>query len=127
MFRSAVRLSVVPSSPTGQQQQLSINSPYSLLRMIYRSVDICVKSRHAKRFLKKRTIESWRAHRGEVDPDRQRFVLERAGSFLQMLHTPKTPQPGVPIVFQLSRAEAERQKDLQREALAKSAKDRKTR
>ena len=121
-----MRFSTVPHSPTGQQQQLSIDTPYSLLRMIYRSIDITVKSRHAKRFLKKRTVDSWRAHREETDPDRQRFVLERAGSFLQMLHTPKSPQPGMPVVFQLSRVQAEKDKEENRAALAKSAKDRKS-
>lgn len=126
MFRTPVRFSAIPHSPTGQQQQLSIDTPYSLLRMIYRSIDITVKSRHAKRFLKKRTVDSWRAHREEADPDRQRFVLERAGSFLQMLHTPKSPQPGMPVVFQLSRIQAEKEKEESRAALAKSAKDRKS-
>nr|CCC90007.1 hypothetical protein, unlikely [Trypanosoma congolense IL3000] len=89
-----------------QQQVLEINSAYSLLRMCYRSIDIKVKSRHARQFLQRRLIEQWRAHCRETDPEKQRFLMDHAGAFLQALHSPRNPKPGETITFQLSRRQA---------------------
>ncbi|AAZ10733.1 hypothetical protein, conserved [Trypanosoma brucei brucei TREU927] len=89
-----------------QQQVLEINSAYSLLRMCYRSIDIKVKSRHARQFLQRRLMEQWHVHCRETDPEKQRFLMDHAGAFLQALHSPRNPKPGEPIVFQLSRRQA---------------------
>lgn len=86
-----------------QQKVLSISSPLSLLRMCYRSIDITVKSRHARAFLKKELIANWAEKKNETDPAKQRFYMDLAGSFLQALHTEKNPKPGAPVEFQLSR------------------------
>jgi ribonuclease D len=86
---------------------LDVNSAYSLLRISYRSIDIKVKSRHARNFLKRRLIEQWRENRAEQDHRKQRFLMERAGIFLQALHAPLTENAGKePVVFQLSRVKA---------------------
>lgn len=90
---------------------LDIRSPTSLLRMLLRSVDICVKSRHAKNYLRKRVMLQWRVGRDETDPDRQRFLMERAGAFLQILHTSKLPTGAESVRFQLSRVEALKEKE----------------
>ncbi|CCW60732.1 unnamed protein product [Phytomonas sp. EM1] len=86
-----------------QQKVLEIKSPLSLLRMCYRSIDICVKSRHARNFFKKRLIEQWAEKSKETDPEKMRFYMDLAGSFLQALHTERNPKPGMVINFQLSR------------------------
>lgn len=86
-----------------QQKVLTIESPLSLLRMCYRSIDITVKSRHARAFLKKELIQHWEEKKNESDPAKQRFNMDLAGSFLQALHTDKLPKPGAPVQFQLSR------------------------
>lgn len=93
-----------------QQQVLDINSAMSLLRMCYRSIDIRVNSRHARNFLKKRLIEQWAQKSKETDPDKQRFYMDLAGSFLQALHTDRNPKPGKAIFFQLSRRVAHEEK-----------------
>lgn len=95
-----------------QQQSLEIGSAMSLLRMCYRSIDICVKPRHGRTFLKKRLIESWRENRAEPNTHKQRFLMERGGAFLQTLHTSRTPNASTVVVFQLSRVEAQRQKEI---------------
>lgn len=86
-----------------QQKVLTLNSPMSLLRMCYRSIDITVKSRHARAFLKKELIQHWEKKKNETDPVKQRFNMDLAGSFLQALHTDKLPKPGATVEFQLSR------------------------
>ncbi|KPI84876.1 hypothetical protein ABL78_6058 [Leptomonas seymouri] len=86
-----------------QQRVLDITSPLSLLRMCYRSIDITVKSRHARNFLKKRLIEQWAEKSKETNPEKQRFYMDLAGSFLQALHTERNPKPGKVVTFQLSR------------------------
>ncbi|KAG8341770.1 hypothetical protein ERJ75_000707200 [Trypanosoma vivax] len=98
----------VPSTihTNAQQQVLEITSAYSLLRMCYRSIDIKVKSRHARQFLQRRLIEQWRLHCQETDPEKQRFLMDHAGAFLQALHSPRSPKPGEPITFHLSRRQA---------------------
>jgi hypothetical protein len=98
-----------------QQRVLEINSPLSLLRMCYRSIDITVKSRHARNFLKKRLIEQWAEKRKETNPEKQRFYMDLAGSFLQALHTERNPKPGKVVVFQLSRRAAYEAKLAERE------------
>lgn len=99
-----------------QQKVLEINSPMALLRMCYRSIDITVKSRHARNFLKKRLIEQWSEKSKETNPEKQRFYMDLAGSFLQALHTERSPKPGKVVVFQLSRQVAYEQKLAEREA-----------
>ncbi|KAK7196258.1 hypothetical protein NESM_000561500 [Novymonas esmeraldas] len=101
-----------------QQRVLEINSPMSLLRMCYRSIDITVKSRHARIFLKKQLIEQWAVKSKETDPERQRFYMDLAGSFLQALHTERNPKPGKVVSFQLSRQVAYEQKLAEREKSA---------
>lgn len=96
------------STPTGthmnsQQQVLEINSAYCLLRMCYRSIDIKIRSRHARNFLKKRLITQWAEKSKETDPQKQRLYMDLAGSFLQALHTDRNPKPNTPVSFQLSR------------------------
>lgn len=86
-----------------QQKVLSIDSPLSLLRMCYRSIDITVKSRHGRSFLKKELIQQWSELKNESDPAKQRFYMDLAGSFLQALHTDRQPKPGGVVTFQLSR------------------------
>lgn len=104
-----------------QQPVLQIDSAFGLLRMCYRSIDITVKSRHGRNFLKKRLITQWRDHRGEQDPEKQRFLMDHAASFLQALHTPKNPDPSKIIVFQLSRVEALKEKERQEQLEAASS------
>lgn len=101
-----------------QQRVLEINSPMSLLRMCYRSIDITVKSRHARTFLKKRLMEQWAAKCKEPNPEKQRFYMDLAGSFLQALHTERNPKPGKVVNFQLSRQVAYEQKLADREKSA---------
>ncbi|TPP40219.1 hypothetical protein CGC21_26865 [Leishmania donovani] len=101
-----------------QQRVLEINSPMSLLRMCYRSIDIKVKSRHARSFLKKRLMEQWAEKCKETNPDKQRFYMDLAGSFLQALHTERNPKPGKAVNFQLSRQVAYEQKLADREKSA---------
>ncbi|KAG5468379.1 hypothetical protein LSCM1_02359 [Leishmania martiniquensis] len=101
-----------------QQRVLEISSPMSLLRMCYRSIDITVKSRHARTFLKKRLIEEWARKRMEANPAKQRFYMDLAGSFLQALHTERNPKPGKVVNFQLSRQIAYEQKMAEREKSA---------
>ncbi|KAG5468791.1 hypothetical protein CUR178_01627 [Leishmania enriettii] len=132
---AAVRLTTAPRSGAGvtaaavgagcsgqhmnsQQRVLEINSPMSLLRMCYRSIDITVKSRHARIFLKKRLIELWAEKKNETDPEKQRFYMDLAGSFLQALHTERNPKPGKVVSFQLSRRVAYEQKMAEREESA---------
>lgn len=98
-----------------QQKVLSIDSPLALLRMCYRSIDITVKSRHARAFLKKELIERWAEKKDEKDPAKQRFYMDLAGSFLQALHTERQPKPGAVVEFQLSRRVAY-EKELQERA-----------
>ncbi|KAH9577457.1 hypothetical protein LSM04_006209 [Trypanosoma melophagium] len=98
--------SAPPPSTNAQQEVLQITSAYSLLRMCYRSIDIKVKSRHARQFLQRRLIEQWHEHRHETDTEKQRFLMDHAGSFLQALHSPRNPKPGESITFQLSRRKA---------------------
>eukprot|EP00744_Colponema_vietnamica_P019060 GILI01026948.1.p1 GENE.GILI01026948.1~~GILI01026948.1.p1 ORF type:complete len:136 (+),score=17.39 GILI01026948.1:79-486(+) len=98
------------TAPIGNQT-LDIRSPTALLRMLIRSIDICVKSRHAKNFMRKRLMVQWRMGRDEIDPDRQRFLMERAGAFLQILHTTRTPTGAESVQFQLSRIEAAKVKE----------------
>lgn len=93
-----------------QQEVLEINSPTALLRMCYRSIDIRVESRQARSFLKKRLIEQWAEKSKETNPEKQRFYMDLAGSFLQALHTDRNPKPGKPIQFQLSRRVAYEQR-----------------
>ncbi|ORC93733.1 uncharacterized protein TM35_000016100 [Trypanosoma theileri] len=108
MLRRTSSLFASPSPPStnAQQEVLQITSAYSLLRMCYRSIDIKVKSRHARQFLQRRLIEQWREHRHETDPEKQRFLMDHAGSFLQALHSQRNPKPGESITFQLSRRKA---------------------
>ncbi|GET92399.1 hypothetical protein, conserved [Leishmania tarentolae] len=130
--RAALRLATTPHAGTGvtavtgggggsgqhmnsQQRVLEINSPMSLLRMCYRSVDITVKSRHARTFLKKRLIDQWAEKCKETNPEKQRFYMDLAGSFLQALHTERNPKPGKVVNFQLSRQVAYEQKLADRE------------
>lgn len=94
-----------------QQPLVQIDSAYGLLRMCYRSIDIQVKSRHGRNFLKKRLITQWRQHRLEEDPEKQRFLMDHAASFFQALHMPKNPDPNKVVVFQLSRAAALKEKE----------------
>ena len=123
MFRFAtLRLAAAAGAGAGagqnmssQQRVLEINSPLSLLRMCYRSIDITVKSRHARNFLKKRLIEQWAEKSKETNPDKQRFYMDLAGSFLQALHTERNPKPGKVVVFQLSRRVAYEAKLAERE------------
>lgn len=106
MFRRGVSLCAASASGehlNSQQKVLSIESPLSLLRMCYRSIDITVKSRHARSFLKKLLIERWSEKKGETDPAKQRFNMDLAGSFLQALHSDRHPKPGASVSFQLSR------------------------
>ncbi|CCW66462.1 unnamed protein product [Phytomonas sp. Hart1] len=93
-----------------QQKVLDINSPLSLLRMCYRSIDICVKSRHARNFFKKRLIDQWAEKSKETNPEKIRFYMDLAGSFLQALHTDRTPKPGMVVKFNLSRRIAHEKK-----------------
>lgn len=95
--------SPTPQHMNSQQQVLNISSPLALLRMCYRSIDITVKSRHARAFLKKELISHWAQKKNETDPAKQRFYMDLAGSFLQALHTDKNPKPGAVVQFQLSR------------------------
>lgn len=101
-----------------QQRVLEINSPLSLLRMCYRSIDITVKSRHARTFLKKRLVEQWAEKSKETNPEKQRFYMDLAGSFLQALHTERSPKPGKAVTFQLSRQLAYEQKLAEQEKSA---------
>ncbi|CBZ30441.1 conserved hypothetical protein [Leishmania mexicana MHOM/GT/2001/U1103] len=101
-----------------QQRVLEIKSPMSLLRMCYRSIDITVKSRHARAFLKKRLMEQWAEKCKETNPEKQRFYMDLAGSFLQALHTERNPKPGKVVNFQLSRQVAYEQKLADREKSA---------
>lgn len=89
-----------------QQPILQIDSAYGLLRMCHRSIDIHVKSRQARNFLKRRLMDQWRNHCKEQDPEKQRFLMDHAASFLQVLHMPKHPDPSQIVVFQLSRVKA---------------------
>ncbi|CAM38637.1 conserved hypothetical protein [Leishmania braziliensis MHOM/BR/75/M2904] len=98
-----------------QQRVLQINSPMSLLRMCYRSIDITVKSRHARTFLKKQLMRQWAERSKETNPAKQRFYMDLAGSFLQALHTERNPKPGKIVNFQLSRQVAYEQKLAERE------------
>ncbi|KAG5494064.1 hypothetical protein JKF63_01898 [Porcisia hertigi] len=98
-----------------QQRVLEISSPMSLLRMCYRSIDITVKSRHARTFLKKQLMEQWAEKSKETNPEKQRFYMDLAGSFLQALHTERNPKPGRVVEFQLSRRTAYEQKLAERE------------
>ncbi|RNF19435.1 uncharacterized protein Tco025E_04136 [Trypanosoma conorhini] len=105
MFRRTPRLLSAPTTThtNAQQEVLEIKSAYSLLRMCYRSIDIRVKSRHARQFLQKRLMQQWRENCHETDPEKQRFLMDHAGSFLQALHSPRNPKPGEVVTFQLSR------------------------
>ncbi|CUE71620.1 Hypothetical protein, putative [Bodo saltans] len=94
-----------------QQPLVQIESAYGLLRMCYRSIDIQVKSRHGRNFLKKRLMTQWRLHSKEEDPEKQRFLMDHAASFFQALHMPKSPDPNQVVVFKLSRVEALREKE----------------
>lgn len=128
MFRSTARRFAAAAAAGGsggagqnmnsQQRVLEINSPLSLLRMCYRSIDITVKSRHARNFLKKRLIDQWAEKSKETNPEKQRFYMDLAGSFLQALHTERNPKPGKPVVFQLSRRVAYEAKLAEREKSA---------
>ncbi|KEG15310.1 hypothetical protein DQ04_00111100 [Trypanosoma grayi] len=110
MLRRTLWLQSTPTTTTthtnAQQKVLEINSAYSLLRMCYRSIDIRVKSRHARQFLHRRLMEQWREHSQETNPEKQRFLMDHAGAFLQALHSPRNPKPGEVITFQLSRRQA---------------------
>ncbi|RNF21983.1 hypothetical protein TcG_02698 [Trypanosoma cruzi] len=105
MLRRTLRVMSTPkmTHTNAQQEVLEISSAYSLLRMCYRSIDIKVKSRHARQFLQKRLIEQWREHCQETDPEKQRFLMDHAGAFLQALHSSRNPKPGEVVKFQLSR------------------------
>ncbi|EAN94190.1 hypothetical protein, conserved [Trypanosoma cruzi] len=105
MLRRTLRVMSTPKTThtNAQQEVLEISSAYSLLRMCYRSIDIKVKSRHARQFLQKRLIEQWREHCQETDPEKQRFLMDHAGAFLQALHSSRNPKPGEVVKFQLSR------------------------
>lgn len=94
--------------PTGggsnAHNPLTLSSPTMLLRLLLKSIDLKVEARVARNFLRKRTIDSWRRHRGETDPLRQRFLIERAASVLTVLHTKGAmPTPGESIDFRMSR------------------------
>jgi hypothetical protein len=117
MLRLTRRFAQQQQQVNTQQPLVQIESAYGLLRMCHRSIDIKVKSRHGRNFLKKRLMTQWRAHSKEEDPEKQRFLMDHAASFFQALHTPKTPDPNQVIVFQLSRVEALKEK----ERLAKEA------
>lgn len=125
MFRRVAPLYAGPqpmAAPVGANT-LDIRSPTSLLRMLIRSIDITVKSRHAKNYLRKRLMAQWRVGRDEVDPDRQRFLMERAGAFLQILHTTRLPTGAESVRFQLSRVQAAKEREalLMRRQTAESA------
>jgi hypothetical protein len=86
------------------QQPLQINSPHQLLRMLLKSVDLKVKSRHGRNFLKKRVMEQWRAQRHVTDPSQQRFAMERAAAVLSALHMKEqAPTMDTPIEYDFSR------------------------
>ena len=112
MFRYRRQLLQKVTDSNTQQPALQIDSAYSLLRIAYRSIDICVKSRHARGFLKKRLIESWREGRNETNPLKQRELMERAGAFITALHSPKDfhAQTNPRVEFQLSRVVADKKK-----------------
>ena len=104
------------SSTNTAQDALEVTSPMNLLRLAYRSIDIKIKSRHGRNFLKKRLIETWRSARNEKNEQKQRMILERAGSFLQTLHMEETHRQNQKVVFQLSRVEAQKLKDAEKAA-----------
>ncbi|ESL08553.1 hypothetical protein TRSC58_03742 [Trypanosoma rangeli SC58] len=102
--RTLRRLSAPTTTHTNAQQEvLVIKSAYSLLRMCYRSIDIKVKSRHARQFLQKRLMQQWRENCHETNPEKQRFLMDHAGAFLQALHSSRNPKPGEVVSFQLLR------------------------
>ena len=75
---------------TTQVQPLDLKSPYQMLRLLLKSIDSKVKSRHGRRYLKKRLMSQWRLFRTVDDPFQQRFVLERGASVLTALHMTET-------------------------------------
>jgi hypothetical protein len=89
---------------TSQQAPKQISSPYELLRLVLRSIELKVRSRHAREFLRKRVISQWRLHRNEPDPQKQRFLMERAATTMSALHmTGKSPEFKSPIEHNFDR------------------------
>jgi hypothetical protein len=88
-----------------QMQALDLQSPYQMLRMLLKSIDTKVKSRHGRKYLKQRLLSQWRLFRTVDDPFQQRFVLERGASVLTALHmTEENKQKGTPPTFDWTRA-----------------------
>jgi hypothetical protein len=111
MFRLTRTALQLQQQMNAQQPLVQIESAYGLLRMCYRSIDIQVKSRHGRNFLKKRLMTQWRLHCKEEDLEKQRFLMDHAASFFQSLHMPKSPDPNQVVVFKLSRIEALKEKE----------------
>jgi hypothetical protein len=116
MFRVFSQRLQAMTNTNSAQDALVITSAMNLLRLCYRSIDICVKSRHGRNFLKKRLIETWRLSRHEQNEAKQRMMMERASSFLQALHMEANHTPNMKVVFQLSRVEAHKRKEAEKNA-----------
>lgn len=103
-----------PHTPTANvPNTLHLSSAASLLRLIYRCIDIHIPSNQGRKFLKRRLIEQWRSGREVRDPQRQRMLMERAGAMLQILNTTeRAPKLEKNVVhWQLSRVEAHARKE----------------
>ncbi len=116
MFRFVSRRLQNMTNTNTAQDALEISSAMGLLRLCYRSIDITVKSRHGRNFLKKRLIDTWRSARHETNDIKQRMIMERGASLLQALHMGSNHKPGQRVVFQLSRVEAQKQKEAEKAA-----------
>jgi hypothetical protein len=119
MFRFISQRLQKMTNTNSAQDALELTSAMNLLRLCYRSIDISVKSRHGRNFLKKRLIETWRGARNETDEKKQRMFMERGAMFLQALHMTRPTEDGkafTHVEFQLSRVEAQRRKDADKAA-----------
>lgn len=72
--------------PASAGQQMEFTSAYQLLRLLLRSIERKVPSRHGRKYLKQRALTQWRLFRNVKDPFQQRFVMERAGAVVTALH-----------------------------------------
>ena len=102
---SAASAAAPAVSQSTQVQALDLQSPYQMLRLLLKSIDAKVKSRHGRRYLKQRLFAQWRLFRTVDDPFQQRFVLERGASVLTALHmTEENKQKGTAPAFDWTRA-----------------------
>lgn len=96
-------LSATPPTPAVNAPH-EIRSAFQLLRLVLHSIELKVKSRHAREFLRKRVISQWREHRGETDPQKQRLLMERASTVMTVLHMKgKAPVVNSPVEYSFDR------------------------